>query len=299
VWVSAADGEDAAAAPAQSPSRVASARWARDATSVTLIGDSIAASIAQGMTDESARRGIAFTSRAVDGCGVVRGTPTNDSFEPFPWTARCDSVVPGVLDEVGRDAPSVVLWLSSWETANRLVDGNAVRFGTRRGDRTFLRLVDEAVRAVTARDARLVFMTLPHNTTRRGLTGEFFGTSYVVPRESAADRRDTDRLNGLLRAYVAEHPGRTALVDLDRLVCGGRRVCPFLTRGVALRPDDGRHFAGPGPEWVARRVYDRLGITGPSDRSSRSVGSPRGAPDRRLDATAGATPQNRGITRST
>lgn len=255
-WAAAA--RDERASGTASIPRSAATAWARHAPSVTLIGDSLADSLASGVARESARRGIAFSARTVSGCGIVRGVPADADLRALAWTSACGDVVPGMLAEVGAGAPSLVLWLSSWETANRLIDGVPMRFGTAHGDRRLVRLVDDAVQGLTAGGSRVAFLTVPHRTTRAGLVAEFLGGPYEVAPESTAERRAVDHLNRLLRRYAAAHPRRVTVVDLDAMVCGGRRLCPFRTRGVALRPDDGRHFAGAGPDWVARRLLRRL-----------------------------------------
>jgi hypothetical protein len=225
---------------------------------VGIIGDSLSASLVDGLARESRRRGLSVVDGTVSGCGLVRGQPADADLVPLAWTSTCDEHVTAAHEALVAERPDVVLWLSSWETANRVVDGRVIRFGTPRGDARLLTLIHETARPITARGTPLVFLTVPNRTTRPGLVAEFLGEPYSVRPEPAVEARQIDHLNDLLRRYVAAHPRTTALVDLDALVCPGGDRCPFRVRGVALRPVDGRHFAGDGPEWVAQRVLDRI-----------------------------------------
>ena len=247
-------------APAPTTSLDRARHWARDATSFTVIGDSLAVSLQDEFTAAAAPYGIPVSGRAIGACGVLRGTQAQERLEPVSWTATCDATVQPILDEIGSGAPTLVLWLSSWDSSNRIVDGEPLRFGSKRDDPVFRRLIGDAVDQLSRGGSHVVFLTVPHRTTRPDLTGTFGGVPYVVEPESALERRSIDHLNQMLRRYVATHAHRTALVDLDTIVCRHRRPCPFTTAGVALRPVDGRHFAGPGPSWVSQRILSRLGL---------------------------------------
>jgi len=100
---------------------------------------------------------------------------------------------------------------------------------------------------VMAGGARLVLLTVPPNAT---------GPMRPTIDETATKR--TLHFNGLLRQYAAAHPDRVAVLDLAAIVCPTGPPCPTEVDGVTLRPDDGGHFAGDGPAWVAPRVLDRL-----------------------------------------
>ena len=140
-----------------------------------------------------------------------------------------------------------MLWLSSWESADRIVDGETMKLGTESGDRLLQRLFDEAVGRLTATGARVVMLTRPPPAAT-----ERFGE----PKPAEVER--TAMLNDVLRRYAATHARTTLLIDLAEIVCPLGPPCPAEVDGVVLRPKDGRHFDGDGSNWVASHLLDRL-----------------------------------------
>lgn len=210
-------------------------------------GDSIAGSLADAVAAEGAARGVEVLRMATPGCGMVRGLPADDSLTAIPWAAACDGSIATHNREVAATGADVVTWLSTWETANRIVDGQGYEFGTPDGDAVLLALIDESAQQLTAGGARLVFLTMAPNTTG--------------PRRPTVDPVADQRalhLDELLRTYARAHPDRVAVLDLAAVVCPSGPPCPTEVEGVTLRPDDGGHFAGDGPAWVAPRIFDRL-----------------------------------------
>jgi len=210
-------------------------------------GDSVAASLAAAVAAEANARGIQLVNRTTSGCGMVRGLPADDQMVPISFVRACDGGIPPHNAETGASGADVVTWLSTWETANRIVDGQAYEFGTPEADAKLLELIDESARQLTAGGARLVLLTMPPNTTG--------------PRRPVVTDEETRRalhLDDLLRRYAAAHPDRVALLDFAAIVCPGGPPCPTEVEGVTLRPEDGGHFAGAGPDWVAPRVLDAL-----------------------------------------
>ena len=210
-------------------------------------GDSLAGSLADAVVAAGAARGIEVLAQATPGCGMVRGLPADDGFSPIPWAATCDGSVGAHNLGVAALGADVVTWLSTWETANRIIDGQGYVFGTPEGDAVLLGLLDESVAQLTSGGARLVFVTVaPHTTAPNRPT-----------RDPEAEQR-TLHLDALLRRYAGAHADHVAVLDLASLVCPTGPPCPTAVDGVTLRPDDGAHFAGGGPAWVAPRVLDLL-----------------------------------------
>ena len=215
---------------------------------ILLVGDSIASSLLPGIEPEAARRGVALFPGPIPGCGVLAGTVLGDEGEPIEWATRCsDKVVQKQREWVDQTRPDLVIWYSSWETADRVVDGEIVRFGTAEGNAVLLRLIDEAVARLTSTGAKVVFPTMPPPVA----TPEF--------GEPSADQiDDVAQLNALLGYYARVHPHLAFVVDLAEVVCPGGHPCPPTVDGVAVRPKDGRHYDDAGPAWVASRLLDVL-----------------------------------------
>ncbi len=215
---------------------------------VLLLGDSVAASLGDALQREAATRGIALHTATRPGCGLVTGIPTLPDGEAVPWGKDCSDGTPGYLtSQVEEQAPQTVLWLSTWETADRLVDGTLYRFGDAEADAVVLERLEESRRLITQDGARLVLLTNPP----RAETSE----TYVRNPE---DDRKIVRLNRLFREFAAEHPDTVSVVDLAEIVCPGGPPCPAEVEGVTLRPRDGGHYEGDGPGWVAPRLLDAI-----------------------------------------
>jgi len=217
---------------------------------VLLVGDSVAASLLPGLEAVVNENGMAFGAAALPGCGVAGGVTTDDNGEPFEWSEQCDANIASTHERVlMENNPDVVVWLSTWETADRIVDGEHVEFGTAEGDRVLTEKIDEAVVRLSSGGARVVFLTVaPH----------------AEPNENdLGDTNDGDeklaRLNGLLEDYAAAHPETTSVIDVVEILCpDGDPPCPAEIDGVRPRPRDGRHFEGDGPRWFAERILPQL-----------------------------------------
>ena len=208
-------------------------------------GDSVAGSLAPAVIAEGRKRGITITDVAAAGCGMVRGLPGAD-FKPVAWAQTCNDNIPGLQNRAAALKPEVVTWMSSWETADRIVDGNNLKFGTRRGDTLLLGLINEAVGRLTASGARVVFLTIPQATT-----------SSDLPPPTRAENQTFSHLNALLKRYSRAHSARTSVVDVAKMVCP-RLPCPAVVDGVKPRPHDGRHFSDQGPAWIAPKILDAI-----------------------------------------
>jgi hypothetical protein len=215
-------------------------------TRIAWTGDSVAGSLRDAMIAEGRARGMQVLDRTTAGCGMVRGVPADDSLAPISFAQGCDEGVPPQLVGTAALQPEVVTWLSTWETANRIVDGQTFRFGTPEADAKLLELINESVELLSANGARVVLLTIPPNTT---------GPRRPVANETLV--RGALHFNALLRQYVLEHPD-VSILDFAAMVCPGGPPCPTEVEGVTLRPEDGGHFAGDGPAWVAPRVFDAL-----------------------------------------
>lgn len=216
-------------------------------TRIAWAGDSVSDTLADAVAAEANARGIQLVDRTTSGCGMIRGLPADDQLVPISFVRGCDGGIPSNNAGTGSSGADVVTWLSTWETANRVVDGQAYVFGTPEADAKLLELIDESAQQVMAGGARLVFLTMPPNTT---------GPNRPVVTDE--DNRRVLHLNDLFRQYAAAHGDRVSVLDLASIVCPTGPPCPTEVEGVTLRPVDGGHFAGDGPGWVATRVVAAL-----------------------------------------
>lgn len=217
---------------------------------ILLVGDSVADTISDALRTETRSRGLSYSDQTVSGCGMITGLPIPaPGMAPVPWAATCEKAIleyqPGLA---AQRSAGTVLWLSSWETANRLIDGTEVQLGTPEGDAVILDLMEQTrARLLDGSDALLVLAKLapPATTSAKG---------YANPT-------NTNRLtylNTLFDRFAAAHPIDTTVLDLERIVCPSGPPCPAVIDGVTLRPTDGGHFSPEGATWVAPRLVDEL-----------------------------------------
>ena len=233
--------------PVQPPGTVPPPPPPRHPQRVLLVGDSVAASIEDALGDALTARGVAFATAAGPGCGVVTGDPADANGAPLAITRECDGAIPphqlGAVDEV---RPDLVVTLSSWEAADRIVDGQFHPLGTPGSDAALQRLYGETIARLSGQGALVALATMPEPVDGR-------------TRVADADRiRRTLHVNGLLERVAAAHPGRVTVLPFAGAVCPGS-PCPTHVDGVALRPGDGAHFDEPtGARVAAERLADMI-----------------------------------------
>jgi peptidoglycan/LPS O-acetylase OafA/YrhL len=212
---------------------------------ILLLGDSVAATLGDALQQEAATHGVALSVHTRPGCGMTTAIPLLDDGSEVPWGQACAGNTAEYQSNAVREVnPDVVLWLSTWETANALANGVAVRFGTPAGDEALLNEFEAARARISKDGARLVMVTVPRAAD----------TSEVKPLTERAPSA-YPHLNRLLRQFAKRHPGDVAVADLASLVCPEKDSCPATVDGVVPRPRDGNHFEGDGPAWVAPRLY--------------------------------------------
>jgi hypothetical protein len=209
-----------------------------------IVGDSVGFSLFPGFEQAGSPRGVEVESAALFGCPVVEGDPVSDDGTPFPNAPTCKvDRASHYRSVVTRFRPDVVVWIGSWETSARIVDGQLFRFGTIAGNRELTQKIDEAVHWFTDSGARVVFVPLAPSAQP---------SDHGVP-SSTNDARIT-QLTNVLRIYAEHHADAVSFVDLPAMICAHGPPCPAVVDGVVLRPADGIHFEGAGPAWVADHV---------------------------------------------
>jgi peptidoglycan/LPS O-acetylase OafA/YrhL len=212
------------------------------------VGDSLLASLVPGLTPAAQARGVSLQSIAIPGCGVVRGDPLAPDDSHISWAAGCDKDMARLqLNAVQKVRPDVVVWLSSWETADRIVDGQQFVMDTADGIRKTTALVDETVERLTSTGARVGFLTIAPTLPT---------LEYGAPTAEATHR--VLLLDTILRDYATGHPRTTFVVPLADQYCPGLHDCPQSIDGIDLRNPDGRHFSPRGANWLGPWVIDQL-----------------------------------------
>lgn len=201
---------------------------------VLILGDSVAATIADGVLAHQDRFGIEARSAAVAGCGVARAHPrVRDADGDEIDEAACLSTTARWADEVAAFEPDAVLVVLGWPGhTDRFVDGTWRRPCDPTFDAWYEGELLAALDAASRPGTQVALTTVPYY------------------RPSADDRgtdASTDCLNRIHRAAAAARPG-VAVLDLAGHVCPDAS-CTVDREGVELRPD-GLHFAGASGVWA-------------------------------------------------
>ena len=211
------------------------------------VGDSVAHTLQDALATEAAARGMFLWAATRPGCDILSGVPAIGPGVPVSWAPACDRETPAFLSTALSGArPDVVIAFSTWETADRIVDGVFYSFGSPEADAMLLQKFDELRARMTETGASLVLVTVPPPAP----TGE------TVPQ--ALEASTYEHLNDLIRLSARDHPGQVYVADLARIVCPTGPPCPTDIDGVVLRAPDGGHFDGWGPAWVAPRLLDEI-----------------------------------------
>jgi peptidoglycan/LPS O-acetylase OafA/YrhL len=233
-----------------------------------VVGDSVAATLAYGLTQIAPRHSIGVASATVVGCGVAAGIVLDKQGAPYPWAADCEKGVPNVLNGlVVQHDPDVVVWLSGWELADRQVDGRKVRWGTAEYDRQLERAIDEQFRRLTVRNARVIFLA-----PAPLVDGKLPGVD--------VDYERYEHYRELLSEFAASHAPYAAVVDVAPIVCPSGPPCARIVDGVEWRPD-GAHFSKESAPLVAEQLLPRIleALSRPSPARGRPTQGDRTSAD--------------------
>jgi hypothetical protein len=185
----------------------------------------------------------------------VGGVAVNTDGTVQPHAPECEKLVDRYEQStLDRDRPDVVVWMSTWETYDRIVGGTRIRFGGGKWDRMMLDEIDQAARRLTADGAHLVITTMAPRAPNELLS----------PAASAAETARYVRLNELYSQYARAHPDTVSVVDFAGAVCPGGPPCPRVVDGIDLRPLDGLHFTPETAGWASQWLLDAVLACRPS-----------------------------------
>jgi hypothetical protein len=220
---------------------------------IVIVGDSVADSLSWGLEPMGPTLGIDVRKAAFPGCGVASGFPVDEHGTPFDWSDECAAAVPPALSKVAENlTPDLVVWLSTWELANRREGGENLEFGTPEHDAALYAAMEDAAERLTSRGAKLIVVPpVPRAATD------------LAPAEDDDDGRYA-HYAALIERLARAHPDTVGVVELGAVICPDGPPCPEEIEGLRLRPDGG-HFTETTSPWVGARVmpmlldaYDRL-----------------------------------------
>ena len=236
--------------PARPSPTAAAGRGEPRTLRVTVLGDSTARTLAEGLTDLPDGGGVAFRNAAALGCGIAAGSPYRymGELDPYPrrrcsaWETRWRRAV------AAHPVDVVAVLVGRWEVVDQVIDGTWTHVGRPRFDRYLRRELEKAVAAATATGADVVFLTAPYCSRGVQLDG---GT---WPEDDPAR---VDAFNRLVRSVAAAHPGTAHVVELGRRTSGGAHEYVAEVDGVDLRYD-GVHFTAEAARWLEPWLASQL-----------------------------------------
>jgi len=222
-------------------------------TTVLIVGDSLAITVAVGMAPWAAAYGVDLGGRAHTGCGLATALPLDDHGvigDPFP---NCPAWPSSWADEVRELHPQVAgLVIGFWEVMDRWYEGRWQHLGDPAFDAYETAQLDRAVRLLGSGGAKVALFTAPYFSTGEQPNGDPW------PEDAAAR---VDRLNEIIEAVARRHPGRVVVIPLHAFLDPGGRFTKTIG-GKVIRMDDGVHTTLAGGAYLAPRVLPLLAAMG-------------------------------------
>jgi hypothetical protein len=219
---------------------------------VTLLGDSTALTLGDGLRDVAGLDGVNFYNASTRGCGVTTAFPYRYMGEVNPYArTQCHTWESRWRKRVfARPTDVVAILVGRWEVADQVVDGTWTHVGTPRFDAYIRGELQKAVAAASSAGAPVVFLTAPYCSRGEQPDGSPW------PEDDPAR---VDAFNRILRSVAAQQPERVTVVELGRRTSAGDHRYVNVVDGVVLRYD-GVHFTPAAAGWIQpwlRRQLER------------------------------------------
>jgi peptidoglycan/LPS O-acetylase OafA/YrhL len=203
-----------------------------------LVGDSLAVTLAPGLSEDSSAWGVSVDDEAALGCDLDPATTVNTNGSPGPAGQGCPDWPRKWKALVDRLDPDVVaVELGRFETADRLYDGRWTSAGQPGFDAHLQAEMVRAIDVLSSGGAKVALLTLPYVAQT---TAQPDGSPWPIN-----DPSRTRAWNSVLQRAAAERPGAATVVDLNALLDPGGRYADYVD-GVGVRAVDREHFSQAG-----------------------------------------------------
>ena len=209
---------------------------------VTLVGDSTALTLGEGLRDLPGRQGVDFFNAATLGCGVTTASPYRYMGVVNPYEhEHCRTWAAHWRNRVSsRPTDVVAILVGRWEVADQAINGSWTHVGTPLFD-TYLRgELQRAVDAASASGTPVAFLTAPYYSRGEQPDGSTW------PEDDPAR---VDAFNQILRSVAAQEPDRVHVLEFGRRISAGGDRYVNEVDGVVLRYD-GVHFTPAAAQWI-------------------------------------------------
>ena len=217
-------------------------------TRVLVVGDSLALTLANGLSVNEVPYKVHLDNAGLLGCGISQETRRLQGQINAPPT-YCATWPQERAQAVATDHPDLVaLLVGRWEVADTYHDGTWEHVGEPDFDAYLSSELDRAIDVLSSTGAPVALLTMPCTAPVESPSGAPY------PEDDPA--RVTS-FNQLLVQAHARHPATSRLVDLDAIVCPGGTYTSTLD-GVTIRTTDGVHFPITGVAPVAAKLLPQL-----------------------------------------
>jgi len=219
---------------------------------VLVVGDSMAGSLAVGLSAMAGRFGAEVVDESSPGCSLATDQLVHVLWYTDPPGRPCVAGDPGALlarmgGWVRRYDPDVVVYLARSDTLDIEHDGTWQHLGEPAFDRWVAGRYAAAAAVLGSEGARVVLLTTPYYDS--GEQGDGAPWPENDPARVATE-------NALL-AEVADHSPGTSVFPLGRLLSPEGRYTASVA-GVRVRCADGVHLTPAGGAWVGAHLLARL-----------------------------------------
>ncbi len=262
----------------------------RPTAKVLLVGDSMAASLGNGINGEvegfSGLRltqgsgitgavgryfGLDVLNDATSNCALVPGTYRLQNNGPTGSASPCE---PGSGDRgwsadwsrtIAREDPQVSVFLARLDIVDRLFQGRWTHIGHPVFDRYLLNQIRLAVKVLSSRGGKVVLLSTPYYSTGEQPDG------LVWPEDDPAR---VNEYNAMLREVASENPTKVFFLNFNAIADPHGHYQQTVD-DVPLRFTDGVHLTAEGDCWLAPRILPlirRIAVAGePADQSTSSA----------------------------
>ena len=232
-------------------------------TSVLVVGDSFAHTLALYVGRNASAYGIDLIDGGLDGCGLARGSSLGNPGGALgiaqAVSGACAPTGPGwpsdYRADIARYHPGLsLIVLGPWDLSSRLIDGHWRSPGQAAYDAYYRHQMATAVNILTRGGGRVAITTVPY-VYQSGME-----ECVPLPATLAGCPSEPERVaavNTVARQVAAADPTRVTLIDLSRHLSPDGTYDRAID-GVTVRAADGVHLSEPGGEWLTPWLVPRL-----------------------------------------
>ena len=182
---------------------------------VMVVGDSVACSLSLGLRTIGGPLGMTLNEASVIGCGAATGQVYLPDEEIPQTTEQCPPLVHDRITAAAAQPTDAVVWFSSWERADQVVDGKLVEFDSSEGRKLLAVQLEDTYQLIRSGTPAPIYLL----TTSAPGPGNYQDGERRGARSN--DVRFTE-LNRRLAGFARRHPADVHLIDLDARDLPGR-----------------------------------------------------------------------------